>query len=133
MRAGPSGTSCARRRSRGAGRHVAIYWDGQINLDVGAELDAPFAGHGEVIGSATSAGTVMTTNYGPYGLLHEAHEAIRQWCASNGHTPNGPSWEVYGHWEDDWNNDPARITTEVFYLLAAGGSSAARIPLISSR
>src|SRR5262249_57142415 len=32
---------------KGAGRHVALYWDGQINLEVGVELDAPFAGYAE--------------------------------------------------------------------------------------
>src|SRR6476469_9339664 len=70
----------------GAGRHVAVYLDGQINLEVGVELDAPFAGHGEVVGSATPAGLVATTtHYGPYGLLHQAHEAIRQWCRNNGY------------------------------------------------
>ena len=31
----------------GAGRHVAVYLDGQINLEVGVELEAPFAGFGE--------------------------------------------------------------------------------------
>jgi effector-binding domain-containing protein len=105
----------------GAGRHVAVYLDGAINLEVGVELDAPFAGHGEVVGSTTPAGLVaVTTHLGPYGRLHEAHEAIRQWCASNGQVPAGPNWEIYGHWQDEWNNDPSRITTEVFYLLVAG-------------
>src|ERR1051325_8376869 len=62
----------------GAGRHVAVYWDDQINLEVGVELDGPFAGYGEVVGSATPPGPVATTtHYGPYGLLHRAHEAIR--------------------------------------------------------
>lgn len=28
----------------GAGRHVAVYLDGQINLEVGVELDAPIPG-----------------------------------------------------------------------------------------
>src|SRR4051795_10487842 len=57
----------------GAGRHVAVYLDGQINLEVGVELDAPFAGYGEVVGSATPAGLVATaTHYGPYGQLHKA-------------------------------------------------------------
>ena len=37
----------------GAGRHVAVYLDDQINLEVGVELKAPFAGHGEVVGSTT--------------------------------------------------------------------------------
>ena len=32
----------------GAGRHVAIYWDGAINLEVGVEMDAPFV-QGEVV------------------------------------------------------------------------------------
>jgi hypothetical protein len=106
----------------GAGRHVAVYLDGQINLEVGVELDAPFAGYGEVVGSATPAGLVATTtHYGPYGQLHEAHEAIRSWCQNNAHTLAGPNWEVYGHWTDEWNSDPAKIRTDVFYLLVANG------------
>jgi effector-binding domain-containing protein len=110
----------------GAGRHVAVYLDDQINLEVGVELDAPFAGHGEVVGSATPSGLVATTtHYGPYGLLHKAHEAIRLWCKNNGHVLAGPNWEIYGHWKDDWNSDPTKITTEVFYLLIADGSSTA--------
>jgi effector-binding domain-containing protein len=110
----------------GAGRHVAVYLDDQINLEVGVELAAPFAGHGEVVGSATPAGLVATTtHYGPYGQLHQAHEAIRQWCRNNGYTLAGPNWEIYGHWKDEWNSDPTKICTDVFYLLVADGSSAA--------
>src|SRR5215216_1238714 len=106
----------------GAGRHVALYWDEQINLEVGVELETPFAGHGEVVGSATPAGVVATTtHYGPYGQLHEAHEAIRLWCQNNGYTLAGPNWEIYGHWTDEWNSDPSKIRTDVFYLLKTGG------------
>jgi effector-binding domain-containing protein len=105
----------------GAGRHVAVYLDCQINLEVGVELDAPFAGCGEVIASATPAGLVATaTHYGPYSQLHGAHQAIRLWCGNNGYALAGPHWEIYGHWQDEWNNDPGRICTDVFYLLAAG-------------
>jgi effector-binding domain-containing protein len=108
----------------GAGRHVAIYWDCQINLEVGAEVAAPFPGSGDVVGSATPAGLVATTtHYGPYGQLNEAHEAIRRWCADNGYKLAGPNWEVYGHWQDEWNNDPSRITTDVFYVLTAKAES----------
>jgi hypothetical protein len=61
----------------GAGRHVAVYLDDQINLEVGVELDAPFAGFGDVVGSATPPGLVAaTTHFGPYGLMHDAHKAI---------------------------------------------------------
>jgi len=106
----------------GAGRHVAVYLDSQINLEVGVELEAPFAGYGEVIGSATPAGTVATTtHFGAYGLLHVAHDAIRRWCRNNGYALTGPKWEIYGHWKDEWNSDPAKITTDIFYLLDADG------------
>jgi effector-binding domain-containing protein len=102
----------------GAGRHVALYWDCAINLEVGVELDAPFAGCGEVVGSATPAGAVATAvHFGPYCRLFEAHQAIRQWCADHGYTEAGPNWEIYGHWIDEWNNDATKIRTDVFYLL----------------
>ncbi len=75
-----------------------------------------------MVGSATPAGPVATTtHFGPYGRLHEAHDAIRRWCAGNGHTLAGPNWEVYGHWQDAWNSDPGQIRTDVYYLLAADG------------
>jgi len=103
---------------QGAGRHVAVYLDDQINLEVGVELEAPFAGHGDVIGSSTPAGAVATaTHLGPYQTLGQTHDAVKQWCAQNGRTPAGPSWEIYGHWLDAWNNDPSQIRTDVFYLL----------------
>jgi hypothetical protein len=107
----------------GAGRHVALYWDCEINLEVGVELDAPFAGHGEAVASATPAGLVATaTHLGPYGGLHATHKAIVEWCAQNGHTLAGPNWEVYGHWQDEWNADPSAIRTDVFYLLKPAGA-----------
>jgi effector-binding domain-containing protein len=106
----------------GAGRHVAVYLDGQINLEVGVELEAPFAGHGDVVGSATPAGTVATAvHFGPYHRLHEAHEAILQWCANHSYTLAGPNWEIYGHWTDECNGDPTKIRTDVFYLLRTDG------------
>jgi effector-binding domain-containing protein len=108
----------------GAGRHVAIYWDDVINLEVGVELDSPFAGHGEVVGSATPAGAVATTvHFGSYNWLGEAHQAIRQWCAKHGHTVAGPNWEVYGHWLDEWNKDSTKIRTDVFYLVKSDAGS----------
>ena len=104
----------------GAGRHVALYWDGEINLEVGVELETPFAGHGEVVGSATPAGAIVTTaHFGPYGRLHEAHQAVRDWSANHGYRLAGPNWEIYGHWTDEYNSDPNKIRTDVFYLLKA--------------
>jgi effector-binding domain-containing protein len=118
----------------GAGRHIALYWDAVINLEVGVELDAPFAGHGEVVGSATPAGSVATAvHFGPYGLLHEAHQAIRAWCANHDYVLAGPKWEIYGHWVDEWNSDPAKISTDVFYLLKADTGNDARPRVVSTR
>jgi effector-binding domain-containing protein len=102
----------------GAGRHIAIYWDDEINLEVGVELESPFPGYGEVVGSAIPSGLVAcTTHYGPYGQLARAHQAIREWCVTNGHSLAGPNWEIYGHWLDEWNRDPSQIVTDVYYLL----------------
>lgn len=103
----------------GAGRHVALYRDNVIHLDIGVELDSPFTGTGEVLPAATPAGLVATTTHlGPYGRLHDAHSAIHRWCRANGLTLAGPSWEIYGHWKEEWNSDPSRIVTDVYYLLA---------------
>src|SRR5262245_26060021 len=67
------------------GRHVALYWDGVINLEVGAEVDAPFTGDDQVSCSETPAGVVATTAHiGPYQLLGQAHEAIVKWRDANG-------------------------------------------------
>ena len=94
-----------------------------FNLEVRVELDTPFAGHGEVVASATPSGTVATSShFGPYNRLHEAHEAIRKWCLQLGHNLAGPSWEIYGHWLHEWCDDPSKIRTDVFYLLVADGS-----------
>jgi effector-binding domain-containing protein len=102
------------------GRHLAVYLDGEINIEVGVEAAQPFTGDDRVFCSRTPAGTVATTaHFGPYQLLHEAHTAILKWCAANGHTLAGPSWEVYGH----WNDDPAQLRTDVYYLLQSAGAA----------
>ena len=108
-----------------AGRHVAVYLDDAINLEVGVELDSPFPGDGEVVASVLPQGTVATTTHlGPYGGLHGAHQAIRDWCADRGYALAGPNWEIYGHWRDEWNADPSQIRTDVYYLVNADGASA---------
>ena len=103
-----------------AGRHVALYWDFEstIRLEVGVELLGPFAEEGDIVRSATPSGMVASaTHFGPYGGLRATHDSIHQWCKSNNQRVAGPSWEIYGHWLDDWNADPSRIRTDVFYLL----------------
>jgi effector-binding domain-containing protein len=96
------------------GRHVAVYWDAQINVDVGTEVDGSFAGTADVSRSDTPAGRVLTTvHFGGYDRLVDAHHAIRDWAGQNHQTLAGPNWEIYGHWTDDLS----QLRTDVFYLL----------------
>jgi hypothetical protein len=91
---------------------------GELNLEIGVELAAPFGGHGEVFDSALPAGRVaVTAHLGQYSQLYHAHEAVRTWCQQQGHKLAGPSWEIYGHWEEQWNTDPNKIRTDVYWLL----------------
>jgi len=101
-----------------AGRHVALYWDRGIRLDVGVELLGPFVEQGEAMRSATPGGTVAwATHRGPYGGLGATHEAIVQWCRAHHRRLAGPHWEIYGHWQEAWNSDPSQIETDVYYLI----------------
>lgn len=104
-----------------AGRHIAVYFDSEINLEVGVEVEEPlpFEREGEVIRSSLPTGrVVVTTHYGPYQQLYKAHEAIRNWSKAKGTKLAGVNWEVYGHWQEEWNTDPMKIQTDVYYLLA---------------
>ena len=68
--------------------------------------------------SATPGGAAAsTTHFGPYAGLGAAHDAIQRWCEANKHPLAGPSWEIYDHWQNDWNAHPSRIRTDIFYLL----------------
>jgi effector-binding domain-containing protein len=108
-----------------AGRNVAVYWDGTIRLEVGVELDGVFPEGGGVVRSATPAGPAASVvHLGPYDQLGAAHQAIRNWCSAHHRRLAGPNWEVYGHWQNDWDADASRIRTDVFYQLTPDGSSA---------
>lgn len=98
------------------GDNVAIYWveSGEGSIEVGVQVVRKFEDTDEVVCSATPAGMAATTAHlGPYNQLRAAHDAIRQWCGSNGRTFVLPFWEVYG----DWSDDPTKLRTDVFYLL----------------
>jgi effector-binding domain-containing protein len=103
----------------GAGRHIAVFLDDEMSVEIGVELEAPYTGGYDLVASATPAGLVATAiYYGPYPGLPAVHSAIRNWCATNSRALGGPNWEIYDHWQDAWNNDPSKIRTDVYYLLA---------------
>lgn len=99
----------------GAGRHVAVYLDGEINFECGVEATPAFVSGEDVYLSATPTGLAAhAVHIGPYQRMGETHAAIRDWCARHNHRFAGPSWEIYGHWTDD----PSQLTTDIYYLLA---------------
>ena len=100
---------------KGAGRHVSVYFDDVVNLEVGVEMDGPFDGAGEVVKSALPMGMAASTvHLGPYQRLGEAHAAVKSWCAKNGYELSGVRWEIYGHWIEEWNKDSSKIRTDVY-------------------
>jgi effector-binding domain-containing protein len=117
--------SLVRARQLKAGRHVAVYWDCTIRLEVGVEMIESIPEEEDVVRSATPAGRVASVvHFGPYQQLGMAHQAIRDWCSAHNLQLAGPNWEIYGHWQNDWDADPSRIRTDVFYQLAPDSSSA---------
>lgn len=98
------------------GRNVAVYLDREIHVEVGVEMTADFQESDDVVRSSTPSGmTASVTHFGPYGGLAAAHDAIHEYCAANGLRIIGPRWEVYGHWQEEWNAHPEYIRTDVFY------------------
>jgi len=96
-------------------RVIMLYWDDVPHVEVGVELLVACPLTGRVIGSALPAGqAAMTVHWGPYSRLGEAHQAVIGWCAAQGKRKTGTRWEVYG----PHNDDPARVWTEVYWLLA---------------
>ena len=104
------------------GRHFALYL-GHGMVEAGTEVLEPFAGNDRVVCSQLPAGRVATIRqFGPPSQLAEAHAELRRWCAEHGHRLTGVSGEIYGQWDESWNTDPAKIQTDVFYVLAEPGS-----------
>ena len=99
------------------GRHVALYL-GEGLVEVGAEVSERFSGTDRVHCSQLPAGrAVITTHFGPYAGLGDAHSEIRQWSAEHRHQLSGICWEIYGHWDPSWNTEPSKIRTDVFHML----------------
>jgi effector-binding domain-containing protein len=99
------------------GQNIFIYREAtadHLTVDFCVGAKKPFAATGAVLPLVTPHGVVATTTHrGDYGGIGQANDAILAWCRSHNRALAGPSWEVYGHWHDD----PAQLTTDVYYLL----------------
>jgi len=101
------------------GRNVALYREAGAVVEAGVELLTPFSAAGNIVLSELPAGSAASTqHYGPYSELGDAHEAVQRWCKTNGHAFGSVCWEIYGHWQEQWNDNPSQIRTDVFYELA---------------
>jgi effector-binding domain-containing protein len=95
--------------------NIMFYRDDVPHVEVGVELRQPCPLTGRVVASTLPAGQVaMAVHRGPYAGLAAAHRAVLDWCAAQERQPTGSRWEVYGPHHDD----PAQITTEVYWLLS---------------
>jgi hypothetical protein len=101
------------------GHNVVVYHGGsagELTVDVGVEAFTDFTGRGEIRRTATPSGEVATVaHYGEYSDMAGAYAALERWCQDNGCRPAGVNWEVYG----DWDDDPAKRRTDVYFLLEA--------------
>jgi effector-binding domain-containing protein len=99
------------------GHNVVVYHGndgGTLRVDVGVEAFSEFAGRGEMRRTFTPSGEVATTaHHGEYSDLGLAYAALERSFRDSGRRPAGVSWEVYG----DWDDDPVRRLTDVFFLL----------------
>jgi effector-binding domain-containing protein len=101
------------------GHNVVVYHGGSgrgLTVDVGVEAFTDFDGRGEVRRTSTPSGDVATTaHYGEYSDMAGAYAALEQWCQDSGRRAAGVNWEVYG----DWDDDPAKRRTDIYFLLVA--------------
>jgi len=98
------------------GRNVVIYnpgSNGMVKMEMGVEILSN-CGFSEDDLSNTPSGLVASTVHtGTYDGIPQAHQAILSWCSQNNIEIIGPNWEIYSH----WNDDPNKLTTEIYYLV----------------
>jgi hypothetical protein len=109
------------RQIKGLGHNVVVYKqaagappDLRLLIEVGVQTPAPIAPEGEVVASATPAGRAVTVaHFGPYDRIGVTGEAAIARMEAMGLKRAGVSWEVYG----DWEEDPAKLRTDLFWLV----------------
>ncbi len=99
------------------GQNVMVYrmrQNGLADIECGIETGADFAGAPEIHASRTPPGAALTAAHvGPYNGLHASYRSLTAWARENGYRLKPVCWEAYG----DWDPDPAKLRTEIFYLL----------------
>jgi effector-binding domain-containing protein len=103
---------------QGPGPNVILYrrlGGGEVEVECGVQVAAPFAYMGEVLYRETPGGRAASiTHHGPYDRIGETHAALVAWVAGHGLRLTGVRWEVYGEWSDN----PEDLRVEVFHQVA---------------
>ena len=94
------------------GRNVMLYKDDVPNVEVGVEVEAPFAPIGRVVCSQLPEGRVVTTTHRGSWDVGPAHAAVIDACNRRGLERTGSRWEIYGHW-----NEPGDEEVEIYHLV----------------
>lgn len=104
---------------RQAGHNYALYdhcTEHALRVRVGFPVSAPFAHTESMQCVELPAGRAAhATHVGPYGLMQSTYGVLHAWCAREGLSLGGESWEVYG----DWNDDQSRLVTDIYVRLRA--------------
>jgi effector-binding domain-containing protein len=95
---------------RSGGHNVVVYWSTRterlnspngIDVDIGADVDAPFANNDGLYCVETPAGRVLRmVHVGPISRMSETYDSLADYARSNDLDISGAFWEVYGHWTD---------------------------------
>jgi effector-binding domain-containing protein len=109
------------RQATGLGHNVVVYRAARglapadtLDIEVGVQVSETFAPEGDVLALRSPSGrAVVATHVGPYQLIPATGVALRHWMTERGLGSPALDWEVYG----DWNEDPARLSTEIYFLV----------------
>jgi effector-binding domain-containing protein len=104
-----------------SGRNIVLYHPSEptglgreFEIETGVEVPDGFTPEAPVYLTRTPGGRVVTaTHVGPYDRMKTTYDAIDAYVRQNGVKITGPSWEVYGH----WNDDPAQLHTDIFFTV----------------
>lgn len=95
------------------GRNHALYQstgDGLL-MQAGVPVNSPFAPTHDIVRvQIPGSRAARLTHYGDYENLYSSHARLSVWCAAQGYSLSGLSWEEYGVWSDN----SAKLCTQVY-------------------
>lgn len=99
------------------GHNVFVYRPrsgGTVELGCGFQVAGPFEPVGEIVCDALPGGRAAhAVHIGPYHELKRTWDPLLAAIRAAGFPTDGVQWEVYG----DWDEDPARLRTDVYVML----------------